>query len=511
MFKKWQKKSINQINIYAIFFAGIFAFAAAFILIFNEYLDFNREIAHIEKDFMQNQKNDIIHKVRVLENLIIYNDQNFQQQMRFEKNLSSMGRVILDTKDEQTNFFIFNDTKRTVCDSKKQRFSPSIKESIFEIAAKGGGFLNISIDARKYLVYIKRFKGRNLVYGGDVSLDDFNKVVDAKRVVYRNKISGFILKIISLTFLLYFLSTIKYRYYTEKLTKELEYITDSFKVASLKYQPINRNHIEFYEFDQIALHANAMIDKIKNKNRALESLNEDLGKLVERKTAELTKAMERQKELLHYQEKFVRNAIHEINTPLSIILINIELYNLKFDKNSYLINIEAAVKVIENIYGDLSYIVKKDRVVYERNMIDFSLFVAKRVEYFQDVARGNDLKIIADIKEDIFILFNEVQLQRLCDNSISNAIKYSFSNEIISVKLYVQENFFVFEITNKGDHIQNVDKLFEKFYREDKARGGFGLGLNIVKEICDVNSVKIALTSQENTITFRYFFNGALS
>ena len=55
--------------------------------------------------------------------------------------------------------------------------------------------------------------------------------------------------------------------------------------------------------------------------------------------------------------------------------MNIDLYNLKFDKNPYLLKIEAAVKVLDNIYEDLAYVVKKDRQSYEKTLIDFSAFV----------------------------------------------------------------------------------------------------------------------------------------
>ncbi|MDX1808906.1 MAG: HAMP domain-containing sensor histidine kinase [Sulfurospirillaceae bacterium] len=511
MFKKWQKRSINQINMYAIFLAGVFAFAAAFIVIFNEYLDFNKEVAQIERSFIQNQKTQIIKKTKILEKLIRYNYESFHSNKEFESKLSQICKYILNDGEEKTNLFIFDNNKRTICNSKMQEFSLSIKDRIFEIANKGGGFLDIKYGNRKYMIYIKKINKLGLVYGGDISIDDFKQTIELKRIAYKNKIAGFVLKIFSLTLLLYIISIIKYRFYTKKLSKELKYIIDSFKVASMEYRPINLSKIEFFEFNQIALHANDMIYKIKNKNRALVLLNEDLGRLVEEKTEELRKSMEKKKELLVYQEKFVRNAIHEINTPLSIILINIELYNLKFEKNNYLANIEAAVKVLENIYGDLGYIVKKDRVVYEKNMINFSLFISNRIEYFQDVARGNDLVLKAEIDDNIFILFNEVQLQRLCDNSISNAIKYSFANEVINVKLYEDDNLFVLEVSNKGEKIKNADKLFEKFYREDKARGGFGLGLNIVKEICDTNDVKIIVVSEGNIITFKYFFSGVIS
>jgi len=201
----------------------------------------------------------------------------------------------------------------------------------------------------------------------------------------------------------------------------------------------------------------------------------------------------------------VKNAIHEINTPLSIILMNIDLYNLKFEKNPYLVKIEAAVKVLDNIYEDLAYVAKKDHVVYAKSMVDFSSFLQERVQYFEDVAEGNKLTLHTDIAPDLFIVFNEIELQRICDNNISNAIKYSYEKQTVHVKLYAQEEHIVFEVENVGDTIHSIENLFSRYYRENDVRGGFGLGLNIVKEICDRNGVEVNVASDASTrFTYRF-------
>ena len=186
--------------------------------------------------------------------------------------------------------------------------------------------------------------------------------------------------------------------------------------------------------------------------------------------------------------------------------MNIDLYNLKYEKNAYLLKIEAAVKVLTNIYEDLAYVVKKDRVVYAKAMIDFSEFLSERAQYFEDVAEGNKLCITTSIEKDVFVEFNEIELQRICDNNISNAIKYSYEKQPLHVKLYEHENEVVFEVENCGETIKAPDQLFNRYYREDEARGGFGLGLNIVKEICDANDVAITVLSEASKTLFRYRF-----
>ncbi len=510
MFKRWRKKSINQINIYAMFFAGIFAFVAAFVIIFNEYLDFNKEIVKFEKNYIDSQKAKIIKKNDSLKKIIEFNNKKYTQDALLNKNIVDMSENILLHDDKTMSFFVFDKQKNLLYCSNKNNFCSTIKNKIFLNAKNGYNFFKFNNAKKEYLAQSRVYKSKGIVYGGAIVIDSLNKELQAKRVQYKNKISGFVLKIVFLTIILYIISILKYRFFTEKVSKELKYITNILSDTSLIYKHIDLEKIEFKEFSKIALHVNKMIDKIKTKNRELVTLNTDLEKLVEEKTNQLQKSVQYTQELLKYQDKFVKNAIHEINTPLTVILMNIELYNLRYEKNSYLTKIEAGVKVLENIYGDLGYIVKKDRLVHKKEMIDFSKYLSDRIEYFGDVAKGNELKIDANIEGGIFVFFSEVQLQRLCDNNISNAIKYSYPNEVVKIRLFIEKNSIVFEISNIGEVIHDTGKLFDRFYREDVARGGFGLGLNIVKEICDINYITIEVTSIDNTTLFRYIFSGEL-
>ena len=150
--------------------------------------------------------------------------------------------------------------------------------------------------------------------------------------------------------------------------------------------------------------------------------------------------------------------------------------------------------------------VKKDIIEYRASSINLSQFLKLRIEFFDEIAYGNDIKIVHDILPDIYISFNDIQLQRICDNTISNAIKYAYSNSEIYIILFEQNDNIILTIQNNGDNIKEPDKLFHRYYRENESRGGFGIGLNIIKEICEKTDVGIVINSQDNQTIFRYEF-----
>jgi signal transduction histidine kinase len=85
-------------------------------------------------------------------------------------------------------------------------------------------------------------------------------------------------------------------------------------------------------------------------------------------------------------DNFIKDSMHEINTPLSIISVNIDLYNRKNEPNKYMNRMKAATKVLSNIYNDMDYLIKHDRVDYEVQSINMTAFINERVEYFSEVA-----------------------------------------------------------------------------------------------------------------------------
>jgi len=291
-----------------------------------------------------------------------------------------------------------------------------------------------------------------------------------------------------------------YKNATILIVKDVKEIGKYFKESQEDAKPMNQNRLMFGEFKVIANYANDAMTNIKLKTNMLEDLNKNLEYKVDEKTEEL-------QDLIASQKSFIKNSVHEVNTPLAIIRTNIDLLKRHVPNNKYITNIESGAKIIQYIYDDLSYLIKKDRVVYEKSYLDFSDTLKQRIDFFDEIAISNSLYFVSNIDDDIYIKFNQTELQRIIDNNLSNAIKYSNAKSPIFVKLfYLNDDEVEFSVTTNSKKIEDTDKIFNDFYRENNARGGFGLGLKIVKEICDKNFVTISLISNDMETKFSYRF-----
>ncbi len=242
--------------------------------------------------------------------------------------------------------------------------------------------------------------------------------------------------------------------------------------------------------------------------KALTHLIERSSNDLEDKARSLAKEKQYSQKLLHKQKLFMRHAIHETITPLSVVMSNIELYELEHGKNNYLSNIEVAMKNVFTVYDDLSYMVKKNQVKYHKHRIDLLDYLRSRIEFFSEVAKQTNLVFhFQSSVEEVMINFNETKLQRIIDNNLTNAIKYSEYGETIHIFLDILGTQAIITIQSRSIHIQNPDKIFNAYYRESSSEDGFGLGLNLVKQICDEEGVYIKVSSDENMTSFYYRFN----
>ena len=202
------------------------------------------------------------------------------------------------------------------------------------------------------------------------------------------------------------------------------------------------------------------------------------------------------RDALHLLDRFIKDTTHELNTPVSAIIANIEMIdkNLLDDKLAKKINrIEIGAKTISNIYEDLTFITLNNQIISNNENIDLSTILKQRIDFFNSIANMKKIDFQIYIKEEVFIFCNEKKISKLIDNLISNAIKYNKISGFIRIVL--TKNSLIIEDSGKGISKENLEKLFERYSRFDKSVGGFGIGLNIVSLIAKEYDFKIEVTS----------------
>lgn len=516
-------KSIYQLIVYSIIFIILLISFFTFVIISNAFTEFQEKIHIIEQNNLEKQKallkEDITRTIKFIE---YYHDLNkdIKSEAQIKQEILKALDKLKVNDDINDYIFIYNFKGESIY---YQEIKEYMGKNLYEFKDPNGfQVIKNLIEASKqpngeYVEYIwyKPEKKRNIkkisfaqsypawnwTIGKGVYLDTVEKVVKQTQEQYDEKISNYVLQIISLTILLVLYSIFIYKNATILIANEVREIGKYFKESESEDKPFNHNKILFTEFRTIVNYANDAMTSIKYKTHLLEDLNKNLEEKVNEKTQELTNILEAQKE-------FLKKAVHEINTPLSIIQTNIDLLRMQNYDNLHLKNIESGSKIINTIYEDLSYMIKKNRVHYTKEPLNFTNYLKSRIEFFNDIALSNGLFFVTNFENDVILYFNETELQRIIDNNISNAIKYSFKESPIYIKLLTFDNAIEFQIKTHSKTIYDVNKIFQnQFYRENKAKGGFGLGLKIVKEICDENSVIINLESNNDETKFIYRFN----
>ena len=204
------------------------------------------------------------------------------------------------------------------------------------------------------------------------------------------------------------------------------------------------------------------------------------------------------RDALHLLDTFIKDTTHELNTPVSTVMTNIELIDKDSIQDKYLLKsinrIDIGVKTISNIYDDLTYLVLNNKIVSDNQDINLKELIEQRVEYFSLLTNMKKIKIKTNLDADIVLNIDNKKLSKLIDNLLSNAIKYNKINGSIYIDL--DANRLTIKDTGKGIKEEHIDLMFDRYARFDKIIGGFGIGLNIVKMICNEYNLNINVTSE---------------
>ncbi len=206
-------------------------------------------------------------------------------------------------------------------------------------------------------------------------------------------------------------------------------------------------------------------------------------------------------------DNFIKDTTHELNTPISAILANVEMMDksIMSEKNiKKLARINIAAKTVSHLYQDLTYLVLGHQRISKDEWIDLKKLILNRVDYFYILSKSKKISFQLDL-EDSKLLIDPVKIARMIDNLISNAIKYNKRNGTIQIVL--RDEYVLISDTGIGINSDKVNSIFDRYSRFTNSAGGFGIGLNIVKSIADEYNLKITVSSVlgEGT-TFRVEF-----
>lgn len=197
---------------------------------------------------------------------------------------------------------------------------------------------------------------------------------------------------------------------------------------------------------------------------------------------------------------FIKDSTHEINTPLSVILMSIEtlkMDNLTPNEIKKINRIKFASLQLNAIYNSL--------VAYnfpchtQKEYLNLEAILRERLEFFTPFFNQKSIEIRLNVRQS-YINAERNAINTLFDNLIGNAIKYNKKDGFIAFTL----DDGIFSIENSGVLIEwkNRGKIFERYARIGKDTGGFGIGLSLVKKICDEYGIAISVESGDASNKF---------
>ncbi len=188
---------------------------------------------------------------------------------------------------------------------------------------------------------------------------------------------------------------------------------------------------------------------------------------------------------------FIKDFTHEINTPLSVILLSIEQLE-KQHKNldtTKFARMKVAAKTLSQTYSDLIFLTFPDTIPDEQSEISFKSAVSERLEYFKLFFEQKKLNLSVNLRGDAKIFANKSKINKMLDNLISNAIKYNKKGGSIAVTL--DDKALSIKDSGYGIDEKNLAKIFDRYARFNNDQGGFGIGLSLVKSICKDYGIEI--------------------
>ncbi|MFA7421269.1 MAG: HAMP domain-containing sensor histidine kinase [Melioribacteraceae bacterium] len=256
------------------------------------------------------------------------------------------------------------------------------------------------------------------------------------------------------------------------------------KINSSIWNPFYKNIENLKKF---SVEGKAELSLIDPGIDEFSDLNKSLKELTGRVTSDYKKLKE-----------FSENASHELQTPIAIIKAKIEamLQDEQLNSNTIerLKTINETANRLSRINKSLTILTKLDSEEYEeKKVIGLKSFIRRKVDDFIEIAESKEIVLEIKPVEDFDLRINEDLLELLMSNLISNAIKHNYEGGKIVIE--VKDGNFL--IRNTGTPLnEEPEKMFERFAKGSNATDSSGLGLVIVKQICNLYKYMVEYSVQ---------------
>ena len=197
------------------------------------------------------------------------------------------------------------------------------------------------------------------------------------------------------------------------------------------------------------------------------------------------------RESMRVLEEFIKDIIHDLNTPITSILLNLKMMKKNEEVDSVTESTNAIAMLQKNLTSYLN------DMQFQKEKFNIKTTIYQQIKLFNSLYDYLDWSIEI---EDRIIYSNENAISRVVYNLISNACKYNISNGFIKIKM--RDN--ILYISNSSYGIKNPSKVFDRFYKESQR--GLGIGLHIVDKLSTELDIQVNLTVDNKIVTVELLF-----